>query len=574
MDYPYTHIIKMMKKFFAFLAILISAIAIGLWVLNAVILPKKLNTMISGFVSENTGRHITIGSANYLPPARLYLKNISLYNNESSREPLAEVDEISLNLNLWPFVKESRIIADLGLRGLACRSVMVNGTTHLALKRESSQDMAGPLDNMTGEITFKDLSFEAPFIPNGIRDITGAVGLNDETIRLNDIVLKLNETPYTLNGEITGLVSGVPTAAMEFSSDMLRSNGRFSYKDDYIKIEELKASMLDSTLEIMGDIKGLADPAANLYCEARLNASDLREAFPDSKEIQDFLKPAGMCDAAFFLNGRLSRLKDAEASLKLRSDRVSLCGLSLDNVNLDLRMKDGFINTETLSLRPYLGRMAAVLTADLNKTSLPYSLNFELKDADLARFSADTSLGRKNIEGQLSSRFFLDGEIRPEGTVSLADSLRGNGWIKVTEGRLWEWPLLSGVVNVLGMPGLDKVIFTEAAGNFIIGERKISTDDFTFYSEKVNLKFSGHLDYEQNIDLAMKTLIMEDMIQGSSDTTKIANLLLSQAGSYAGNMRITGTLKDPKYKLSSAPIKKILGGDVGGITDALKDIFR
>lgn len=564
----------MMKKFFAFLAVLISVIAIGLWVLNAVILPKKLNTIISGFVRENTGRHITIGSANYLPPARLYLKDISLYNNESSQEPLAEADELAVNLSLWPFVKEREIIADLDLRGLTCRSVIINGVTHLALKRGPSRDTAGPPGNMAGEITFRDFSFDAPFIPNGIKDITGAVDLNDEIIRLKDILLKQNETLYTLNGEITGLVSGAPTAVVELSSDVLRSNGRFSYKEDYIKIEELKASMLDSTLEIMGDIKGSGDPSANLYCEARLDASDLREVFPDSRHIQDIFKPAGMCDAAFFLNGRLSRLKDAEASLKLKSERVSLCGLSLDNVNLDLRMKDGVINTETFSLKPYLGRMAAVLTADLNKAPLPYSLNFELKDADLARFSADASLGRQNIAGLFSSRFFLDGEIRPEGASSPADSLHGNGWIKVTEGRLWEWPLLSGIVNTLGIPGLDTVVFTEAAGNFMIGERKVSTDDFTFYSEKINLKFSGHLDYEQNIDLAMKTLIMEDMIEGSSDTTKIANLILSQAGNYAGDMRITGTLKDPKYKLSSSPIKKIFGGDAGGITDALKDIFR
>ncbi|MBL7068347.1 MAG: hypothetical protein ISS34_00605 [Candidatus Omnitrophica bacterium] len=541
---------------------------IGVWYINKYVLPVKIKGLVTNFLEEKTGRSVSIGSINYLPISQFYLNDITIYDNTPSSNPLIILNELSFNISLWPLLKERDIKARVGLKDLTHNSTKLSGVVYISLRKSEAAEQRLFFKGLDGTVKFANFSVEAPGLPTEIENISGEVNLDKETIRLDDTFLKYKNTVYNIEGSITDLDKDSPQGRLSLTSPMLKSEGNFILKYDYLKIEKIGGTFLGSSFEIMGEIKGLTDPLINIYGEASLDLADLKKALPRSGYIQDSLNPAGLCHAAVFFNGNLSEIEASEASVKLKSNKVFLHGLALDDLNLDLRLKDGRLNTERFTLKPYLGHLAVIISAELDKKDIPYSVSFELRDLNLAKFSADMNFGQEKMKGFISSKFFLNGK------AASTETLRGNGWVKVIDGHLWELPLLGGAAELLKLSGLDSVTFQEAFGNFIVGQRKISTEDLTFFSEKVNMTLMGSVDFDQNIDLLMKTHIIQDLVEGTSDASQIANLLISEAGNYMGRVKITGTLKEPQYKMSSAPVKEIFKGEFKEVEGILKDIFR
>jgi len=541
---------------------------LGVWYINKSVVPVKIKGLIVNFLEEKTGRSVSIGSVNYLPLSRFYFNDITIYDNTSSRNPLVNVSRLSFDISLWPFLRERAISARLGLEGLTHNSTKISGTAYLSLKKSVAASDRLFLKGFDGTVKFANFSARTPGLLAEIENISGNVNLNKNIISLNEIFLKYKNTVYNIEGSITDLDKDQPRARLSLTSPALKSDADLILKEDYLKIDKINGTFLGSSFEVMGDINGTRDPLINVYGEASLDLADLKKCFPKSAYIQDSLNPAGICDAALFFNGRLSKILASEASIKLKSNKVFLHGLAIDNLNLDLRIKDGSLNTERLTMKPYLGHLAAIISARLDKKEIPYSVSFQLKDANLAKFSADMNFGQENMKGLMSSKFFLNGE------VSSPEALRGNGWVKVTDGHLWEWPLLGGTAELLKLPRLNSVTFKEVSGNFIVAHQKISTEDLTFFSEKVNMTLTGYVDFDQNIDLLMHTHIIQDLVEGSSEASQIVNLLISEAGNYMGRVEITGTLKEPRYKLSSASVREIFKDEIKEVKGILKDIFR
>ncbi len=447
----------------------------------------------------------------------------------------------------------------------------LNGYTALYLKDLDPPARRPFLENMDGVITLKNFSLSAGSLPLAIEGLNGKVTLEDNAVRLADASFKYRGTKFNIEAALTDLELDEPEGTFSLKSKELTSDGSFIFSEDYIKIKKITGKLLSSTYNIMGDINDIPSPTLNLYCETKINLADfaklIGKLYPEYKYIYNSLKPEGQCAVAAFFNGGLKDTREAEGSIKLSSSKVSISGLAIDNVYLDLRMQDGLINTHRFNMNIYDGLFNGSFEMDLNEDQLPYSVGFSIKDIDLAKLSADTNFGKKKISGLVSSKFFLKADARS------IDTMHGSGWITATNGLLWEMPLLGGVTDILGMPHLRSVAFEEAAGNFIVEDRKISTDDLTLYSDKVNITSTGYVDFDQNINLSLNTNINQEVVKSSSsdEWANIANLLITQAGSYMGKVKVTGTLKNPKYSLSRKPIEDMFKKEIKGL---LKNILQ
>ena len=100
-------------KFWITVMIIISiivAITIGfIAYVNKVVLPVKLKSIITDTLEEHTGYNVKIGSINYLPISQFYLNNVAFYDDTPERNKIIGVESLSLNLNIWPFLK-SRMV--------------------------------------------------------------------------------------------------------------------------------------------------------------------------------------------------------------------------------------------------------------------------------------------------------------------------------------------------------------------------------------------------------------------------------------------------------------------------------
>lgn len=549
--------------------VLILALLSGLILyVNKFILPVKVKNLVITLFKNSTGLDISIESLSYLPLTKFYLKDIAIYDKET-KGPLIKIEGISFNFALGPLLKEKRLKAHLGLKDMTYGGNTVNGSVSSSMLWHPVHSHKKLLENIEGTIKFSDFTLKTAVLPSDIKEIRGLIEIGDNSVHLEDGSLNYQGITYNAEGLIKNLYNEEPNITLSIDSNIFKAQGdiAIALKDRYIKIKKIKGNLFNSEFSIMGDIKSLRDPQLNIYGESEIDLSVLSKAFLNSKYNFEGLEPTGSLNIAAFLNGRLGDMKSAEASLKLSSDKISIRGINVEEVYLHITSKDGLVNTERFTATPYYGLFNGSFGMNLKERRLPYNFSFLLKDADLASISSDLRLGEKEVTGLLSSKFFLKGHLK---TI---DSLRGSGWITVTNGRLWEIPLLKGVDELLGLPNLRSVIFKEAAGNFMIGERTVSTDDLTFYSDKANISVKGYVGFNGKIDFLLNTNITQDLIkvEGSSEAANIANMLISQAGNYIGKVKVTGTLKQPKYELAVTPIEDAFKKEIKGL---LKDMLR
>lgn len=538
------------------LVIIISAVAY----LYTVLLPVKIEGFVSNILTENTGCHVEIGAVAYIPPSQYHVRDVALYTTELSREKIAGVKNLSFSFKIWPFLKGKKIIAGLDIHDLKFRKIACSGSISLQLRDLIHPARRPFLEHTDGRIALENFSVSSEGFPGSVEKINGTIIFEGNTVKLSDGSALYGNTKYKVNGILKDLDLDEPVGSLSLISDMLASEASFILKDDYIKIKKVSGTFLNSAYSAMGDIRDITSPKLNIYCEARADLSDLKWLHPGSgNNIAETLDPDGQCILAAFFNGALDNLAEAEASIKLSSNRVSLQGLDIEDLYLDLRLRSGMLDTYRFNMRPYTGLFNGSIKVNVLEKGIPFSLSLSLKDADLKKVSYNIGTNKDRLAGLVSSKFFL------KGYMNSVESLNGSGWLTVTDGQLWEIPLLGGITNLLDMPNLKSVSFEEAAGNFVISDKRIYTDDLTFYSNKVNITAKGFVDFDQNLDFLLNTNITQDLFKGSSEAVEIANLFLTQAGNYMGKIKITGTIKKPVYRIDKRPVEDLFKKEIKGL---------
>jgi hypothetical protein len=140
-----------------------------------------------------------------------------------------------------------------------------------------------------------------------------------------------------------------------------------------------------------------------------------------------------------------------------------------------------------------------------------------------------------------------------KGTAKdIKNSLNGSGSINIEKGNLWQLELFKGLGEFLLIPEFQKIVFKEAAGDFLISDGKISTDNLMLESEPVNILFEGNIDFAGNIDFKVTTQLAEGLVKDITDIKGIFSSILAQSTN-AISIKLSGTVKEPKYKIIPLP---------------------
>ncbi len=551
----------MKNTIFKSVLIAVGLVVLGIFLINTIILPVKAKSVIINLFEENLGRKVEIKTLRYIPFTNLSMGNAVIYNDRAGTDKILNIEKAGFKFSLFPLLLQKKLVSRLDLRNAATQSAKISGSVRTSL----ASDALSP-SKLKGTVRFVDLSVRSGLIPYSVEQFNGMIDFERDGISLNDSYFNFKGTNYQLDGGIRNLEE-IPNAYFTLGSNGngLISEGNLLLKDGYISIEKLNATIANSTVNIIGDINNLRDPIFNLYGESRVNAADIGYLFPEKREK---LKLGGGCDVALFFRGRPSEIEEAEFGLKVKSDKLSAKGFDFKDFDVDLRMKNGLLTTPKLRAGFYEGIIEGGLNAEPFSRGKPYSMEMVIQNASLARWAKDVKSTMK-ISGNLSSRFLV------KGYGNDIDNLKGRGWVTVTDGYLWEIPLLGDMANLLSLTNLKSVVFKEAAGNFSIENREIRIEELMFYSDDVNISIKGSIDFDSNLDLLVTTNITQNLIEDDSEAAQIANILIQQAGQLLGTIRITGNLKDPKYNTkapkATKPVEKIFKSSIGNI---LKDILE
>lgn len=164
--------------------------------------------------------------------------------------------------------------------------------------------------------------------------------------------------------------------------------------------------------------------------------------------------------------------------------------------------------------------------------------------------------------------------VRPDGSNgarALPGSLAGQARLQVTNGQLFEIPVLRGLADLLGAPALRRVTFHEAAGTFTVQQETLTTSDLTFYSQLATLTAIGSVGFNGALDAHVITSIDPTAFEHSPEFARAAGRFLHKAGYLIGEIKVSGTLANPKYEIMPVSLNRILKEQV---FERLRDVFE
>jgi len=308
----------------------------------------------------------------------------------------------------------------------------------------------------------------------------------------------------------------------------------------------------------------MASPYANMLGTIYLDLADSPYIFKAQSDSLKKAKPKGVIKVSLDMKGPLKDPASWRLFAEGSSDLISVWDVKLDDFYFDYRMKDKFVDIPVIVAYPYGGIININSRANLKTDEQPYIINIDVKDIDLHKFVLESSLKEKKIKGRLAAKAVLNGYLKQKG------SMQGSGWLQVSDGYLWEFPVMHGIMDVLLMVPPEYVTLTDAFGNFSINNSRIYTEDFKILSKTASLLWVGSLGFDTTLDFNITGRFAEDIIKQTTEPGKIASAILREAGNLIMEIRLTGTLAKPTYAVVPFPLKRIFKEKV---VDTIKDLF-
>lgn len=130
-------------------------------------------------------------------------------------------------------------------------------------------------------------------------------------------------------------------------------------------------------------------------------------------------------------------------------------------------------------------------------------------------------------------------------------SLKGKGWIKIANGRIFRVPIFTGLFKILGkfLPGISDLASTnDASATFTIENGRIHTSDARIEGDVFSLKGAGDVYLDGRLDVKVQlTFMRRHSLIGS--LIQIATMPITKALEF----RLTGTVSDPQWEAAYLP---------------------
>ncbi|RJP27621.1 MAG: DUF748 domain-containing protein [Candidatus Omnitrophota bacterium] len=425
------------------------------------------------------------------------------------------------------------------------KGINISGNAKINLNIDGPVD--GLPNGLTADINISDAKFKIEAIKEGINAITGKISIGADNLKWDNLRFNYNNKDYSSIGELTGFKS--PKILFNVNSDILEIKSDIQVNNKIASIKELFAKSGDSRVTINGDVD-FQNPASlglMLTLKSNLETKDILPLLP--KEVSDkinSLKISGKLNAAGHVSGRTEDLKSLNAVLKCDSDMLSAYNLKFTDTSFSLTQKNGLIDIPDLRTKAYSGNINASFVLDTVNAN-EFALKLRSQGIDLSLVKNDADLKNKNLQGILN----LDADLY--GALGKPETFKGLANITVQKGRLWEWKLFKGIGDLFLMPDFAKIVFEEATAQFEIADKNISTNNCTLKSKQLNLECTGKVGFDGALDISVLTNFNEEVIKDSADVRKFVTAVWGQLRKSMA-IKITGTIKDPKYKVVPMPV--------------------
>lgn len=384
--------------------------------------------------------------------------------------------------------------------------------------------------------------------------------LTGDVTELNNPLLKIAGSVNTTINELRPYLSHETKEFLERTATegplkaKFDFTGRLNDSETWeITFESLESCIRNSKLFVSGTITTMKNPLLSIRGSLHTDVNELKTYLPaNASELIGKLETAGAINSKFIFNGRLNNPDTWQIDLKTESPQLRIKKWKFDEVSAECKFKNNQVSIPSLNAKPYGGILSANLFMDFSQANPQYLIQADIREIDISKLKNDTEFKDKDLSGF----FYANGEF--SGLANNIETLKGKGAFAIAQGKVWELPVFAGLANILYIPGVKKIIFREAKGTFSIVDKSILTDDTELYSTEITLAGNGRLDFNGNLNFEITAAFAKELLSGPTFLGPLRDFFVDEAGNFIGRIKLSGTLKEPKFKVSPFQMDNIM----------------
>lgn len=405
-------------------------------------------------------------------------------------------------------------------------------------------------------------------------DINGRFEFSLRQLKWLGLSFKYSGVTYKTQGTLTDF--RMPFVQLELTSKDLFLESNFALNNKLIKLSKLSGRYLSSEFLMTGDINTSSPPDIETDIDGKLNINleDIKELLKkftplevNNKGLQspsaglflmafkkqlEKIKPEGSMHVQFNVNGNINDIKSCKVLAEFASSSISAYGLKAKDFFLKFSQKDAIIDIPRIYLSFYDGSIEAGASMNLDSSDLPFRLTADMQGIKIEKLKLDTVAKEEDLAGTVSAH------VKINGLFNEISKLSGAGKINIVEGKLWQLNLFKGLGLLLFAKDFSNIIFHESSCDFFIQDKYIFTNILELKSNITELSGSARIGFDSSIDASLNVHILDEAIPLTGTFKDVTTVILDQAGRF-GVIKISGTLREPKYRFQPAFVDIIKG---------------
>jgi hypothetical protein len=383
--------------------------------------------------------------------------------------------------------------------------------------------------------------------------------LTKEKLIVEESRLIYKNIPFQIAGKLKSFTS--PKIELNIASDTINIEAKATYDKENIIIDPLFLKSGETQVFSEANIKLKETPLLKIEGYGDIDSNDIEKilnTFNLKYPLLTKLNPQGKLNTKFVIEGG-TNINEWEIKLAADSPEMKVYDIEGNQISIEL-----YKDKDTLLLSPLTAEVAEGeidLRAKLDRLNDKAVLNLVITSIKLENIRRQLNLKQKDLTGKLSCEIYL-----ANNSLSKLDKMDGEGKILIREGNIWQIGLFKGLGEILSIPDFEQITFEEGYSDLIFKDKNILFENIALNSYQLSLGGGGSISLDGDIDFKLFPEINPNLISASEGLQKILSEFIGKA---ALSIKITGTVKKPKYKIQS-----IATSPLKGIQDIFEGILK